>query len=69
MILRVFSVFLILDLSLGLVCCSSVGTPRDNLLKTITISAQVSLAAFSPNGETLAIVDKTKPSSVYIPNL
>jgi WD40 repeat protein len=39
--------------------CGLSGATRDKLLQTIPVSSNINLAAFSPDGETLAVVDRT----------
>ncbi|HKR12794.1 MAG TPA: WD40 repeat domain-containing protein [Pyrinomonadaceae bacterium] len=58
----IFSV-LIVGLCTLFVECHMTGASKDKLLKTISIHGVVTVAAFSPNGEILATVDRTNLSS------
>ena len=61
--LEIASSILIFAASFCFSNCGLAGATRDRILKTIPVSSSVDLAAFSPDGETLAVVDRTDLSS------
>jgi len=66
--MRPGSIRFLLILSLGslLVQCGLSDAPKEGIVRTVRIDATVSVAAFSPNGEFVATVDRTNlPSGKY----
>ncbi len=61
--LQIASSLLIIGTTFCFSNCGLSGATRDRLLKTIPISGSSDLAALSPDGETLATVDRTDLSS------
>jgi WD40 repeat protein len=56
--LEIATSILILATSFWFNSCDLSGATKDKLLRTIPISTGIDLAAFSPDGETLAVVDR-----------